>query len=108
MPKRNYYKTVHSTRKARNKKLLIAALILFVLYRLAMLVFGEMGWIKYKRMDAHFNELTVEIAGLKKDNSKLAREIHLLKNSQDYIEILARDKLGLSRPGEIVYYYGEP
>ena len=108
MPKRNYYKKVHSTRKARNKKLLIAALILFCFYRLVILIWGEMGWLKYKKMEAHFNEMTVEIAGLKKDNSKLTREIHSLKNSQDYMEILARDKLGLSRPGEIVYYYGEP
>jgi cell division protein FtsB len=24
------------------------------------------------------------------------------------MERIARDKLGLARPGEIVYYYGEP
>ena len=108
MPKRNYYKKVHSTRKARNKKLLIAALVILGLYRLTLDIFGDMGLIKYSRMESNKAALTTDIAALKKDNTKLTREIQGLKSSLDYIEIIARDKLGLARPGEIVYYYGEP
>jgi cell division protein FtsB len=33
--------------------------------------------------------------------------VRSLKNDPAYLERLARDKIGLARPGEIVYYYGE-
>ena len=105
---RNTLKTDRSSRNARNKKLLIAACILLALYLLTSFVFGEMGVIKYYRMKAQYNTLTGEISTLKQDNSKLMREVHALKTDPDHLEQLARDKLGLARQGEIVYYYGDP
>ena len=39
---------------------------------------------------------------------QLTQEVHSLKTDPAYMERIARDKLGLARPGEIVYYYGEP
>jgi cell division protein FtsB len=38
----------------------------------------------------------------------LLRDVHALKTDPDRMEQIARDKLGLARPGEIVYYYSEP
>lgn len=108
MGKRNYLKTDRSTRNSLNRKALIAAAALVVLYLLASFIFGEMGLIKYYRMQAQYNSLTQEIATLKQDNARLLRDVHALKTDPDYLEILARDKLGLARQGEIVYYYGEP
>jgi len=108
MGKRNYLKTNRSFRNSLNRKALIAAAALVVLYLLASFIFGEMGLIKYYRMQAQYNSLTQEIATLKQDNARLLRDVHALKTDPDYLEILARDKLGLARQGEIVYYYGEP
>jgi cell division protein FtsB len=56
-------------------------------------------------MNAHYTDLTEEVAKLKQDNARLTREVHALKTDTDYIERIARDKLGLARPGETVYYY---
>ena len=108
MGKRNYLKTDRSSRKSLNRKALIAGAALVVLYLLASCIFGEMGLIKYYRMQAQYNSLTQEIATLEQDNARLLRDVHALKTDPDYLEILARDKLGLARQGEIVYYYGEP
>jgi cell division protein FtsB len=36
------------------------------------------------------------------------RDVHALRSDPACIERIARDKLGLARQGEIVYYYGEP
>lgn len=105
MPRQNVYKKVQTARKVRYKKWRRAALIIGILYLLIVDIFSDMGLIKYSRMDSHKTALTADIAKLKKDNVKLIREVHALKNSSDYIEIIARDKLGLARPGEIVYYY---
>lgn len=108
MRKRNYVKADRSSRRARWKALLIAAGILFVLYFLVTRVVGEMGVVKYYRMRAQRTALTEEISKLKQDNARLRKEVFSLKNDSAYIERVARDKLGLARPGEIVYYYSEP
>ncbi len=87
------------------KKLLIAAAFLFAAYLLASFVLGEMGLVKYYRMKAQYVSLRDDIARLKQDNSLLVRQVHSLKTDPACIERIARDKLGLARPGEIVYYY---
>jgi cell division protein FtsB len=105
MRKRNYIKTDRSSRVARRKKLFIGAGILLALYLLATFIFGEMGFVKYYRMKAQYNTLTDEIALLKRDNAKLRQDVYALKNVPAAVERIARDKLGLARPGEMVYYY---
>jgi cell division protein FtsB len=108
MRKRNYLKTDRSSSNARRKKLFIAAGSIFALYLLASFTLGEMGLIKYFRMKAQYDALNVEITALKQDNAKLSGEVRALKYDPDHLEQIARDKLGLARPGEIVYYYGDP
>jgi cell division protein FtsB len=108
MSRRNYLKTHVSSRNSRNKKIVIVAGFLLFFYFLATFIFGEMGVIKYYRMKSRYNALTKEISALKQDNARLVDEVHALKIDPDRLELLARDKLGLARRGEIVYYYGEP
>ncbi len=107
MRKRNYLKADRSSRNSRKKNILIAAGVLLGIYLLASFILGEMGLIKYYRMKARYNSLQQEIASLKKDNAKLLQDVHALKTDPDRVEQIARDKLGLARPGEIVYYYNE-
>ncbi|HUI44877.1 MAG TPA: septum formation initiator family protein [Nitrospirota bacterium] len=108
MGKRNYLKKDRRSRNSFKRKALITAAALAALYLLASFIFGEMGLIKYYRMKAQYDSLTQEIARLKQDNDRLLKDVHALKTDPDYLEILARDKLGLARQGEIVYYYDEP
>jgi cell division protein FtsL len=108
MRKRNYVKADLSSRRARWKAPLIAAGVLLVLYFLVTRVLGEMGVVKYYRMKEQCTALSEEIDKLKQDNGRLRKEVSSLKNDSAYLERVARDKLGLARPGEIVYYYGEP
>jgi cell division protein FtsB len=105
MRKRNYIKTERSVRTSRRKKLLIAGAALLGIYLLSSLVLGEMGMVKYYRMKGQYQALVEDIARLKQDNAKMIREVHALKTDPACIERIARDKLGLARPGEIVYYY---
>jgi cell division protein FtsB len=108
MRKRNYIKTERSTRTVLWKKILIVAGVFFALYFLITRVVGEMGVVKYYRMKTQYYALTDEIAKLKQDNVRLRKDVDSLKNDPAYLERVARDKLGLARPGEIVYYYGQP
>jgi cell division protein FtsB len=59
-------------------------------------------------MSAHARELRSEIERMKKDNARLSKEVSALKSDTAYLERIARDKIGLARPGEVVYYYGDP
>jgi|SRR3990172_5982204 len=107
MRKRNYAKLDSGSKTGRRKKLLVAAMIPVGVYFLVTFVFGEMGLVKYYRMKAQYQAITREIAELKQDNTRLMREVRALKTDPAYMEKLARDKLGLARNGEIVYYYDE-
>jgi cell division protein FtsB len=108
MRKRNYVKTEQRSRRSRRKKVILAAGTVFLCYFLFSFVFGEMGLVKYYRMKAHYNALNEEIARLTQDNVRLEKEVYALRSDPVYLERLARDKLGLARHGEIVYYYDEP
>jgi len=90
------------------KRLAIAAGILLGSYLLVSFIFGEMGVVKYSRMKLQYSAMADEVASLKQANAKLIHEVHSLKTDPAYLERIARDKLGLARQGEIVYYYGEP
>jgi cell division protein FtsB len=108
MRKRNYMKADRSSWTVRKRRVLIAASILLALYLLTSFILGEMGLVKYYRMKAQYNTLTEEISTLKQDNARLVRDVRALRTDPACIERIARDKLGLARKGEIVYYYDEP
>jgi cell division protein FtsB len=59
-------------------------------------------------MSAHARDLRNEIEHMKKDNARLSKEVAALKTDVAFLERMARDKIGLARPGEVVYYYGDP
>jgi len=106
MRKQNYFKRDRSSRKSRLKQVLWAVFIMLILYRIVLDTFGDMGFVKYSRMKNNRDTLTKDIAALKQDNTRLRREVRALKTDPDYLETIARDKLGFARRGEIVYYYG--
>jgi cell division protein FtsB len=82
-------------------------LVLAGLGMLWSLIMGELGAVKYFRMRARENALRTDIARLKQDNLRLMQEVRSLRQDPAYLERLARDKIGLARPGEVVYYYGD-
>jgi cell division protein FtsB len=108
MRKRNYMKVDRSSNTARRKKVFLGIGLLLGLYFLASFTLGEMGLVKYFRMKAQYHALVEETAQLRQDNAKLTKDVHSLRSDPACIERIARDKLGLARPGEIVYYYGKP
>ena len=107
MRRKNYIKTAKLARSKGTKRVVIALLAAAVLGMLWSLIMGEMGAVKYFRMRARENGLRTEIVRLKEDNLRLMQEVHDLKHDPAYIERLVRDRIGLARPGEVVYYYGD-
>ncbi len=107
MRKKNYVRTEGSVVKARRRKALIAAAVLLGAYFFVTFIFGEMGIVKYYRMKSQHDSIVREIEKLKLDNVRLVKEVRSLRTDPSYLEKVARDKLGLARKGELVYYYDE-
>ena len=108
MTKRNHPVLRASVRALWARRLLIAGIVLISCLTLWRFFVGEMGVVKYYRMSAHARDLRDEIEHMKKDNARLSKEVAALKHDAAYLERMARDKIGLARPGEVVYYYGDP
>jgi len=108
MTKRNYLIMHSSARAVWTKRLFTAGIVLIGCLALWKFVVGEMGVVKYYRMSAHASDLRKEIGHMKTDNARLSKEVAALKSDPAFLERMARDKIGLARPGEVVYYYGDP
>jgi cell division protein FtsB len=109
MPRRNYIKrTRTTTRSSWKRRTVLVGSVVGGLIFLWSLIVGEMGIVKYYRMKDQERSLRTEIDHLKEDNMRLLHEVRALKYDSAYLERLARDKIGLARPDEVVYYYGDP
>ena len=69
------------------------------------LVFGDMGLIAGARQRSNLARLGEEVRGLEADNAALRKEVDGLTKDPFRIEALAREQLGLARPGEIILLF---
>lgn len=78
------------------------ALSLFIITVVILVVFlpsySKMQELKQKNLDLELKIKTLEIR-----NKKLEQEGRFLKNNPEYLEKVAREKMGLIRQGETVY-----
>jgi cell division protein FtsB len=61
------------------------------------------GWMAFQQKRADCQQLLQENQQLEKGNEELERRVRALKTDPRTIEQIAREELGLVRPGEIVY-----
>jgi cell division protein FtsB len=77
--------------------------VLLLLALVAHVLFGQHGLVAMRRAQKEVVKLQLEIAQLNDDNKKLADEIQALKTDPLMIEKIAREEMGLARPGEQIY-----
>jgi cell division protein FtsB len=80
---------------------------LLVLLILGYTVFGERGLVNLVRTRRQAEALLAEAARLKEENRRLREEIQRLRSDRGYIERLAREELGMVKPGELVFQFAE-
>ena len=69
---------------------------------------GDRGVVRLYRLIRTRADIAHEIARLREVNGHLAEEVRALREDPSRIEGIARDELGLVRPGEIVYDFRGP
>ena len=89
------------------KKAAILASLIVVVGLLVGSLFGDRGLLQLVSQRERADALAREIEQLKTDNSRLAADIGALRRDPAAIERLAREELGLVRPGETVFVIRE-
>jgi cell division protein FtsB len=70
---------------------------------LVSFVFSEEGIAELRQAQKRVDTLQSEIRQLDEENARLEAEIESLRESNFAVERIAREDLGMSKPGEIVY-----
>lgn len=65
-------------------------------------IFGPHGFLVMRRTQDEINKVQANLAKLNKENQELKQEVKDLKTDPRLIEKIARDDLGLARPGEVI------
>ena len=82
------------------KYLIMVALLIGVL-----VTFSDRGLIDNFRAKERLAALKKDNAGLIKENGDLKRTISLLQNDLPYIEMVARNELGMVKKGDVVFRF---
>jgi cell division protein FtsB len=68
-------------------------------------VFGSRGLLHLRALTAEQDEVGRRIALLLHENEQLRERIHRLRTDDRTLERLAREQLGFTRPGEVIYRF---
>jgi len=89
-------------RGLRRKAALLASVIAIIALVVGSL-FGDRGILQVMAQRQRALELAREIEDIRAENVRLAAEIRALRTDPRAIERIAREQLGLARPGETVF-----
>ncbi|NIO09618.1 MAG: septum formation initiator family protein [Deltaproteobacteria bacterium] len=81
------------------------ALLLLLVGFAVFTALGERGVLHLWRLTEENKRLGEKNFRLHRDNEILREKIHRLRHDNRYLEKIAREELGLVRPGEIVYQF---
>ena len=65
-------------------------------------IFGAHGFLAMRRTKLEIARVQGEISRLNKENVELSDEVKSLKTDPHKIESIARDELGLAKPGDVI------
>jgi len=92
----------------RSRQWMLYILCLLLVSLSLFTAFGERGVGHLLRLRAEQRKLDDSNFVLQKENEILRERIHRLRHDNLYLEKIAREDLGLVRPGEIVYRFASP
>ncbi|HNQ66017.1 MAG TPA: septum formation initiator family protein [Smithella sp.] len=82
-------------------------LIIFLLLMSLLITFGNRGLVDNYLMSKRLAELKSQNSAITAENNALKKKIILLRNDINYIEMIARNELGMVKKGDIVYRWAK-
>lgn len=83
----------------------LTLVVILFLALVAASVMGNRGLLRLYEMHRARTALTREIGELAAANAALAEEVRALRTEPSRVEAIAREELGLVKPGELVYEF---
>ncbi|HVL69347.1 MAG TPA: septum formation initiator family protein [Vicinamibacterales bacterium] len=88
---------------SRRRKLLNLCLGFATVVLLVDALVGEKGLMERMRARRQYAEAAASLNGLKAENQRLREQARRLRDDPSAIETIAREELGLIRPGELLF-----
>jgi cell division protein FtsB len=85
------------------RRLLLAALVFVTIVLLVDALVGEKGFVETLRARRQSREVAGALDSVRRDNAQLREQARRLREDPGAIESLAREDLGLIRPGELLF-----
>jgi cell division protein FtsB len=82
-------------------------LLLIILFVGFFIVFGNRGLMDNQRLKEKLSDLRAENSRFETVNDSLKREVVLLREDLRYIEVVARNELGMVKKGDLLYRHME-
>jgi cell division protein FtsB len=71
-------------------------------------VFGSHGLLAMRRTQMQMQELRGQVDRLHQENSDLNKQVQALRTDPKAVERIAREEMGLARPGEMIFRLPDP
>ena len=97
--------STHDSRRATQVTLRVVVLLSGVLTVVFLIsfFFSDRGIVELQQARVRVSDLRSDIKRLEADNARLRAEIESVKKSSYAVERIAREDLGMSKKGEVVY-----
>ena len=82
-------------------------LIIFTLFMGILIIFGNRGLVDNYKMLKRLDDIKKQNQELTAENNEIKKKIILLRSNLPYIEMIARNELGMVRKGDIVYRFAK-
>lgn len=82
-------------------------LLVFLLLMSLLITFGNRGVVDNYLMSKKLAELKSRTEQATAENDELKKRIMLLRSDMNYIEMIARNELGMVKKGDIVYRWAK-
>ena len=79
------------------------AYVIIIIALILYLFFGHNGLLKYHELVRIKNSYQVQLKQMDRKINELQRELKMIKKDKEYLEMLIKKELNMSRPGEDIY-----
>jgi len=82
-------------------------LVVFLLFMAILITFGNRGFVDNYLMNKRLAQLKSQTNQITIENNELKKKILLLRSNFNYMEMIARNELGMVKKGDIVYRWAK-
>src|SRR4030043_1411015 len=87
----------------KRRLIFITIILLSFIYLFISLIFGDMGYFRYRELKKTEAQIDTQIKEIKEENKQLNAQIKSLKEDPFYAEKHAREDFGLAKPDEYIF-----